>query len=103
MLVPMRRLAALLLVAALVGVGLADPGVQEIRPLDTGEQRIEAIGGTDAQQVVQPVDAAEANAVAGVEPPSTAGKVASAAGKVAVGIGATAFALGFTFASLMLF
>jgi len=99
----MRRLAALLLVGALVGVGLADPGVQEIRPLDTGEQRVEAIPDGDAVQNVQALTPEEVHAVAAVEPPSTAAKVASTAGKVAVGIGATAFALGFTFASLMLF
>jgi hypothetical protein len=103
MLDPMRRFAALLLVAALVGVGLADPGVQDIQPLDQGEQQIEALAGTGAEQAVQRVEAGEPNAVGPVVPVTTAGKVASTAGKVAVGVGATAFALGFTVASLMLF
>jgi hypothetical protein len=103
MLHPMRRLAALLLVASLVGVGLADPGVQDIQPLDTGDQRIEALAGTDVEQQVQQIDNSDINGVASVEPPTTASKIASTAGKVAVGVSATAFALGFTFASLMLF
>jgi hypothetical protein len=99
----MRRVAALVFVSLLAGVGLADVTEQAIVPLDGGEQRVEAVDVANAGQNVEQLTTDQVAEVTAMQPRSTAARVALAAGKVAVGISAAAFAVGFTVASLMFF
>jgi hypothetical protein len=92
-------LCCLLAGAVVVPVGAED---QTILPLasDTA-QDVRPVGG-DSGQDVRALDGADQR-IDTPEPPTPAGKVASAAGKVVLGVTAAVVSLGFMVASLLFF
>jgi hypothetical protein len=99
--------ASLLLTVLLAGATLvvaparaAEQTIEVLTP--PGEQRVEALGGTEDLQNVVAVDEGEAQRVGEQVPPSPSAKAASRAGKFGLGVVAFVVSVGATVASLLL-
>jgi hypothetical protein len=96
-------LLTVLLAGATLAVTPARAAEQTIEVLTPpGEQRVEAVGGTEDLQHVATVDETEAQRIGEQLPPSPSAKAASTAGKFTLGVLAAVISVGATVASLML-
>ena len=103
MLPPVKGHLAVVVLAVTLGqpVGAApDTSEQQVKPITPTEQQVEALH-PEAEQQVQALDAAGAQAIMGNATKSPARRTADTAAKVVVGVFAAVVAVGVTVASLL--